>query len=485
MGSAGEHGKAGAADPVTPLAVGLAAALRSDGFPDVDGRRALVCSLGREGKDLASWLVGHGAVVTMCDSRTDAQLAAASAEAPPGVGRVMTGRPFPDPHGFDLIGVSQSVLASDAVVSRARALGIPVISPMQLFLRLCPSPIIGITGSNGKSTTTALVGEMARQQGVPHVVAGNIGAPVLGLLGRLRPEITVILEISHTQLQYTDRSPALAAVTNVSANHLDQFDWDAYVALKQNLLRWQGTDAMAVMNADDPTSCELTRTARGRVMRCSLDAKVDGPGAWVEDETVVVRADGQAEHVMASSEIALRGRHNLANAVMATAIASAAGWSLDSARVALRQFRGLAHRLEIIGSAHGVIWIDDSIATTPERVLAGLASIESPVVLLLGGRDKGLSLAGLREAVTKRCRAVICFGEAGSSFAAALSPAVADLHQVSTLDQAVSLAATTGQAGDVVLLSPAGTSFDAYANFESRGDAFRGAVQALPDFQEA
>ena len=123
----------------------------------------------------------------MCDSRTDAQLAAASAEAPPGVGRVMTGRSFPGPDGFDLIGVSQSVLATDAVVSQARALGIPVISPMQLFFRLCPAPIIGITGSNGKSTTTALVGEIARQQGVPHVVAGNIGAPVLGLLGRLRP----------------------------------------------------------------------------------------------------------------------------------------------------------------------------------------------------------------------------------------------------------------------------------------------------------
>lgn len=248
----------------------------------------------------------------MCDSRTDAQLAEASAQAPPGVGRVVTGRPFPDPDGFDLIGVSQSVLATDAVVSRARALGIPVISPMQLFLRLCPASIIGVTGSNGKSTTTALVGEMARHQGVPHIVAGNIGAPVLGLLGRLRPEATVILEISHTQLQYTDRSPALAAVTNVSSN-----------------------------------------------------------------------------------------------------------------------------------------------------------------------------LAGLRDAVIGRCRAVICFGEAGSSFAEALSPAVADLHRVSTLDQAVSLAATRAQAGDTVLLSPAGTSFDAYANFEVRGDAFRRAVQALDGFRAA
>lgn len=435
MVSASEPYQAGAAGAVAAPPEGLAAALRAGGSPDVDGRRALVCSLGREGRDLASWLIGHGAEVTMCDSRTDAQLAAAFAQAPPGVGRVMTGRPFPDPDGFDLIGVSQSVLATDGVVSRARALGIPVISPMQLFLRLCPAPIIGITGSNGKSTTTALVGEMARHQGVPHLIAGNIGAPVLGLLGRLRPGTTVILEISHTQLQYTDRSPALAAVTNVSANHLDQFGWDAYVALKQNLLRWQGTDAMAVMNADDPKSCELTRTARGKVVLCSLEGEVDGPGAWLDDESVVVRADGQAEHVVATSEIALRGRHNLANAVMATAIASAAGWSLESAGVALRQFRGLAHRLEVIGRTHSVTWIDDSIATTPERVLAGLASFESPMVLLLGGRDKGLSLAGLREAVIERCRAVICFGEAGSSFAEALRPAVADLHRVSTLER--------------------------------------------------
>ena len=485
MGSASESHQAGPAGPVTAPVKGLAATLRSDGWPDVDGRRALVCSLGREGRDLASWLIGHGADVTMCDTRTDAQLAAASAEAPPGVGRVMTGRPLLDPDGFDLIGVSQSVLATDPVVSRARAHGIPVISPMQLFLRLCPAPVIGITGSNGKSTTTALVGEMARQEGIGFVVGGNIGAPVLALLGQLRPEATVILELSHTQLQYTDRSPGLAAVTYVSANHLDQFYWDAYVGLKQNVLRWQGTDSIAVMNADDPTSRELTRTARGKVLRCSLEGEVNGRGAWLEDETLVVRADGQAEYILATSEIALRGRHNLSNAVMATAIASAAGWSLGSARVALRQFRGLAHRLEVIGSAHGVTWIDDSIATTPERVLAGLASLESPVILLLGGRDKGLPLAGLREAVAKRCRAVICFGEAGSSFAEALSQAVAYLHRVSTLDQAVSLAATKAQAGDVVLLSPAGSSFDAYPNFEFRGDAFRRAVQALDGFREA
>ena len=182
-----------------------------------------MCSLGREGQDLASWLIGHGADVTMCDTRSDAQLAAASAEAPPEVRWVMTGQPLPDPEGFDLIGVSQSVLATDAVVSRARALGIPVISPMQLFLRVCPTPIIGITGSNGKSTTTVLVGEMARQQGVPHVVAGNIGAPVLGLLGHLQPETTVILEINHTRCSTpTSRrrwpqSPTSALTTSTSS----------------------------------------------------------------------------------------------------------------------------------------------------------------------------------------------------------------------------------------------------------------------------
>jgi len=356
---------------------------------------------------------------------------------------------------------------------------------MQLFLRLCPAPVIGITGSNGKSTTTALVGEMARQQGVDHVVGGNIGAPVLGLLGQLRPDTTVILEISHTQLQYTDRSPALAAVTNVSANHLDQFDWDGYVALKQNLLRWQGTEAIAVMNADDPTSRALTRRTHGSVLRCSLAGELDGPGAWLDGENVVVRAHDQVEHVVTTSEIALHGRHNVANALMATAIASAVGWSLDSVRVVLRQFGGLPHRLEVVGSVHDVTWIDDSIATTPERAVAGLESVESPVVLLLGGRDKGLPLAGLREAAAQRCRAVVCFGEAGTTFAEALASAIADVERVGSLDQAVSLAATMANAGDVVLLSPAGTSFDAYANFESRGDAFRREVWAMVGFRES
>lgn len=449
---------------------------------DVRGKRVLVYSLGIEGRDLARWMLGQGARVTVSDTRSDAALAAAGAGAPEGLDRLVTGQDLLDPAGFDLVAVSQSVLRYDRALGRARELGIPVTSQMRLFLQLCAGKVIGITGSSGKSTTTALVGAIAAETGLPFIVGGNIGEALLGRLDGITPETNVILEISHTQLQYTDRSPAIAAVTNITPNHLDQFSWDEYVGLKRNIIAHQLREDVAVLNADDQTSRALMASVRGRLVRTSINSEVEGDGAWLDHDEVVLRHGARVVPAVNKADIRLRGAHNLANVVMACAIAAEAGFAPEAMARGVRAFHGVPHRLEIVGRANGATWVNDSIATSPERTIAGLRAFHEPVVLLLGGREKNLPLDQLQDLARERCRAVICFGEAGPLFHDAMAGAVAGARLVATMEDAVAVAAGAVQPGDVVLLSPAGTSFDAYPNFEARGAAFRRLVAALPEF---
>lgn len=455
-------------------------------LPRLDGAKVLVYSLGIEGRDLAGWLAAQGARVTVSDTRSDEQLLAANATPPPGIERVVTGRPLLDPEGFDLLAVSQSLLRHDPAMLRARELGIPVTSQMRLFMQLCPGRMVGITGSAGKSTTTALVGAMAAAAGLDYVAGGNIGGEaMLAKLPGIRPGTAVILEISHTQLQYTDRSPGIAAITNVTPNHLDQFSWDEYVGLKRNILEYQGPEDTAILNIDDSTSHGLMVSVHGRLHRCSTQQPIDGEGAFLADEQVICVTGKRQVSIINRDQIPLRGEHNVANVVMAAAIGGAMGIAPEAMAGAVAGFAGVPHRLETVGKANGVTYVNDSIATAPERTIAGLRIFDEPVVLLLGGRDKDLPLDTLYDEVQRRCRAVICFGESRDLFVQALRGGTVPIERFATMEEAVPAAAATAQPGDTVLLAPAATSFDAYPNFEARGEAFRTLVRNLPGFEEA
>jgi len=454
-------------------------------FARLNGARVLVYSLGIEGRDLARWFIEQGARVTVSDTRTEDQLRRAGAAAPAGVDQVVTGGPLLDPAGFDLLAVSQSVLRHDAAMARARELGVPTTSQMRLFLQLCRGRIVGITGSSGKTTTTSLVAAMARSAEIDHVVGGNIGQALLGEVGAIGESTTVILEISHTQLQYTDRSPNIAAITNVTPNHLDQFSWDEYVDLKRHILEYQGPGDVAVLNADDAVSQALKASVRGSVHLCSMRHGIDGQGAWCDGRTILARAGNRDLPVVDRARIQLRGEHNVANVVMATAIGAAMGLDREAMAAAIGAFRGVAHRLEPVGTVGGVDYVNDSIATAPERTLAGLRSFNEPVVLLLGGRDKKLPLDEMVDEAAKRCRAVVCFGESGPAFHTGFDGTAVPRRLVGSLEEAVEAAAALAQPGDVVLLAPGGTSFDAFPSFESRGETFRALVRAMPGFGEA
>jgi len=446
------------------------------------GKRVTVIGLGVEGVDLVRFLVSRGARVTVSDAKPPERLAAALAqlEGLP-VAYSLGANRVEDVLQADAVFVSQSVPLNIPPLAAARERGIPISSMMRLFLHCCPGPVVGITGSSGKTTTTSLVGAMFAASGRPHVVAGNIGVGPLALLDTMTAETWAVLEISHTQLELTDRSPHIAAVLNVTPNHLDRYAWPDYVRLKQNILRHQRPDDVAVLNVGDPESAAMRGVARGQIVWFGSAADLPGDGAYLCNDTVCLRWQGRHETILRTDEIPLRGRHNIDNVLAAAAISAAAGIDPGAIARGVRGFRAVPHRLEFVAEIDGATYYNDSIATTPERTLAGMRSFKEPLVLLLGGREKHLPLDELAAEAVRRCRAVICFGEAGPLLESALRVAGAGpaIRRTGTLAQAVEAARQEAHPGDVVLLSPACTSFDAYDNFERRGEEFRRLVLAM------
>jgi UDP-N-acetylmuramoylalanine--D-glutamate ligase len=464
---------------------------------DFAGKNVTVVGLGIEGVDFVRYLARRGANVTISDSKPPDKLADRlhDVEGLP-VSLSLGSNDNAAVTNAEAVFVSQSVPLDLPAILQARERGIPLHSMVGLFLELAPGPVVGITGSSGKTTTTALVAEMLRADERPVFVGGNIGVGLLEHLPSLRPYTWSVLEVSHTQLQLVDRSPHIAAVLNITPNHLDRFSWDDYCRLKSNLIRYQAPEDIAILGYDDPETRTLQAEVRGRLLWFTMGDTISrssasggrgaggegsGEGVFVRSGIATARMDGREEPLFPLASVALRGRHNQENAVAAAAIAVACGVSPDAIAVAVSAFRGVPHRLEYVGEVAGAKYYNDSIATTPERTLAGLRSFEEPIVLLLGGRDKQLPLDDMAREALKRCRGIVLFGESAELLQKALgrqpNKRNVPIARVETLAEAVSSAREMAQPGDVVLLSPACTSYDAYENFEQRGEHFRGLVQ--------
>lgn len=460
----------------------------------VRGKKVTVVGLGIEGVDLVRFLARHGAEITVNDAKPAERLAERLEQIRDVPVRLLLGsNDAAATAEAEVVFASQGVPQDVPALAAARARGVPIRSMMQLFLRLCPAPVAGITGSSGKTTTTSLVGAMFAAAGRRHVVGGNIGVPLLSLLDEITPDTWVVLEISHSQLELTDRSPHVACVTNVTPNHLDRFTWEQYVDLKRNLVRHQRPGDVAVLNLDEPVSRGFAADTAARAVHFTTGGALPGDGTCIQDGWIVWQREGSRTPLLPVADIRLRGRHNVENVLAAAAVASVCGVEPEAVAAAVRSFRGVPHRLEPVARVGGATYYNDSIATTPERTLAGIRSFQEPLVLLLGGREKHLPLAELAAEACRRSRALVLFGEAASLLEAACRDAAAHhppdrrprLVRVETLEEAVREAHAVAQPGDVVLLSPACTSFDAYENFEQRGEHFRRLVRALPGAEEA
>ncbi len=451
----------------------------------LQGKTIVVIGFARQGKALARWLPTIGARVVVNDGKTQEELKLNPSEYP-GVEFILGGHPEIVLEGADLICVSGGVPLDLPILQLAIRYGVPLTNDAQLFMERCPAPVIGITGSAGKTTTTTLTGEIFKRAGHRTWVGGNIGDVLLSVLPIISPQDRVVMELSSFQLELMTVSPNVGTVLNLTPNHLDRHgSMEAYAQAKAHILLYQKPRDVAVLGRDDPIASQFEQIAPGDVVWFSAREMVSD-GAFLAGERLIVAGDaspdGEPHVICERSEILLRGDHNVLNVLAACAITGTLGIDPAVMTEAVREFHGVPHRLETVRVLNGVTYVNDSIATAPERVLAALKSYDQPLILLLGGRDKKLPWEIMLSLALTKTRHIVAFGEFGEGIVKLvklLCGSEEPVTCVKTLDEATALAAKLAQPGDVVLLSPGGTSYDAYKDFEQRGEHFRKLVQAL------
>jgi UDP-N-acetylmuramoylalanine--D-glutamate ligase len=374
---------------------------------------------------------------------------------------------------------SPGVPAEAPVIAAAHQRGIAVIGELELAWRAIPNRFLAVTGTNGKTTTVELLGHIYRGGGEPVAVAGNVGTPLASLAGEVEPDATVICEASSFQLEDSEYfAPECGVFLNLAPDHLDRHsDLDSYLAAKLRIFRNQGNDDIAIYNADDPALAGTDLGGCGRRIAFCRGAAPDCEVALAEGTLFY---DG--EPLLRADELGILGEHNASNAMAAAAAALAMGIDREAVREGLRSFAGVPHRLEPVAEIDGVRFVNDSKATNVASAVVGLRAFDSGVRAILGGSDKGETFAPLVEPILETCAACYLIGATADRLAAELAEVVeagVPLHRCAGLDEAVRAAAATARTGEVVLLSPACASFDAFEDFEQRGDRFRQVVEEL------
>jgi UDP-N-acetylmuramoylalanine--D-glutamate ligase len=453
-------------------------------------KRVLIIGAARQGLALARYLTLQGAYVTLNDRRSPADLQQARES--------MTGLKIQWALGHhdvslldetDLVCLSGGISADLPLVTEARRRGLAISNDSQIFMDRVSCPVTGITGSAGKTTTTTLLGRMAENAVTPpHKawVGGNIGLPLIDQVDQIMAGDTVILELSSFQLELMHTSPHISAVLNITPNHLDRHGTlEAYTAAKVRILTGQNKDDIAILCRDDPGSWNLRDSVQGRLLSFGLSRPMQGmEGAFSTDDMLMLQLGDQLISIMPLQSIKLRGVHNLQNVLAACTIATAMQIPVEAMRKSVENFSGVSHRLEFVRNWKGSRWYNDSIATAPERASAALNSFTEPLVLLLGGRDKNLPWESLAVLVHQRVKQVVVFGEASEKILKALGSVqpgetLKGIHHCVGLEEAVQTAAALVEDGDVILLSPGGTSYDEFKDFEERGERYRLWVNSL------
>lgn len=446
------------------------------------GKHVLILGAARQGLSLARWLARHGSHVTLSDSRREEELASAKASlADVNVDWAVGGHPLELLDKTEVLCLSGGVPLTLPIVEEAVKRGIPLSNDSQIFMEVVPCKTIGITGSAGKTTTTTLVGNMAKiARGERAFVGGNIGDPLINYVDNMTAEDIAILELSSFQLDQMTVSPNIAAILNITPNHLDRHGtMSAYTDAKSRILDFQSASDTAILGRDDKGAWSLKNRVKGRLLTFSLQELEEGlNGTYLHHDGLLSLRDGFAYvPLILREKVHLRGDYNIANVLAAFAIGHVSGFKLDDMLEAVEEFRGVPHRLEFVRELDGARWYNNSIASAPERTIAVIHAFDEPIVLMLGGRDKNLPWGDLAKLIHERVDHVVVFGEAGEMIQKAIKAVAGesgvDVRRAQTLKEAVLLAAEVASAGDVVLLSPGGTSFDEFKDFAERGEAFR------------
>jgi UDP-N-acetylmuramoylalanine--D-glutamate ligase len=449
---------------------------------DLQNKRVLVVGLGKSGVASALFLKAHGARVTVSDTKPPDQL---KDEIPilldHGIAVETGGHGERTFQGQDLIVVSPGVPVDAPPLVQARALGEKVIGEIELAAQAFPGSIIGITGSNGKTTTTTLAGEIVVGGGVPTVVGGNIGTPAISLVEGSTRDTVAVLEISSFQLETIQTLRChIAVVLNVTPDHLDRHHtFAAYTDAKARIFENQHGDDFAVLNADDRTCVEMASRTKAQIVWFSRKKEVQ-QGAYVADGRILYRdARGQRE-ILLVSEISLKGAHNVENVLAAVCIGILMGCQPEQIRKAVREFRAVEHRLQHVATIRGVEYYNDSKATNVDATIKAIESFPANIHLILGGKDKGSDYSVLNDLLRARVKRVYTIGSAAAKIESQIKGSTEIVHS-ETLENAVKRAAEAAQPGDVVLLAPACASFDQFRSYEHRGRVFKEVVSGIEE----
>ncbi|HTW78929.1 MAG TPA: UDP-N-acetylmuramoyl-L-alanine--D-glutamate ligase [Terracidiphilus sp.] len=449
---------------------------------ELKGKKVLVVGLGKSGLAAALFLRRQGAQVTVSDVRSAESLAKEiPALLEEGIMVEAGGHGLLTFRRQDLIVVSPGVPLTTPELVQARSFGRPVIGDLELAARFLKGHILAITGSNGKTTTTALTGEILKAGGLPTLVGGNIGVPVVSLIEESTDDTWSVLEVSSFQLESTEEfRPGIAVILNITPDHLDRHgSFEAYARAKERIFAAQNENDFVVLNADNSRAAEAAARSISKVYWFSIERPVR-QGAWVADGYVVYRAasGAEVERVMPHAKIPLKGEHNVENVLAAVTAARLAGVPADSIALAIEKFQAVEHRLEYVATLHGVDFYNDSKATNVDATAKAIAAFSNGIHLILGGKDKGSDYTTLSQLLRERVRAIYTIGTAAEKIESQLR-GVVSIHSCETLNVAVARASAAAHPGEVVLLAPACSSFDQFENYEHRGRVFKDLVNQL------
>ncbi len=447
---------------------------------ELKNKRVLVVGLGKSGVASALFLKARGAQVTVSDTKSPDEL---RDEMPQLLDQgivVETGghgeRTF---RGQDLIVVSPGVPVDAAPLVQARALGESVIGEIELAAQFLRGAIVAITGSNGKTTTTTLAGEIIAAGGYPTLVGGNIGTPAISLADRTTPDTFTVLEVSSFQLETIKTfRPKIAVILNITPDHLDRHrTFAAYADAKARIFENQRADDYAVLNAEDPACLDLKSRVRAPLYWFSRKKEVD-QGAFVRDGRILFRDPAGQKEIMLVSEIPLKGAHNVENVLAGVCIGVLAGCAPEKIRESIRNFKAVEHRLEYVATVNGVEYYNDSKATNVDATIKALESFPGNIHLILGGKDKGSDYRVLNDLLRARVKRVYTIGAAATKIESQIKDA-AEIDHADTLENAIRRASAVAAPGDIVLLAPACASFDQFKSYEHRGRVFKEVVHRL------
>lgn len=450
------------------------------------GKKVAVIGMGVSNKPLLAYLHSFACDTTVFDKREDAKI---DPEILQKVEELGIQKHFGEDnlsylHGFDIILRSPSCRPDTPEIVAEVERGAVLTSEIELVLELCPGKVIGVTGSDGKTTTTTLIYEMVQKKGYPCYLGGNIGYPIFTKLREMTNETIVVLELSSFQLMDTKISPDIAVITNIAPNHLDiHKSYEEYIECKENIFLFQSERGIFVTNYENAITRKLAETVPGRVVFFSSKTKLEN-GYFYEDGIIKKSEDGLRRHIITTKDIPLRGVHNFENICTALA-ATETLVDVDTQREVIQNFKGVEHRLEFVREIGGAKWYNDSIGTSPSRTIAGLQSFEEDIVLIAGGYDKHLDYAPIAKPILDNVRELVLMGATAPKIYEAVMQEVKkekrqiSVHMCDSLQEAVNTAKEVAKLGDVVLFSPASASFDLFKNFAERGEKFKELVKEL------